>query len=161
MFSRSASASSSSCFWSCGSDAFFCSCVIRCKITFVCTSSGKISRAGVMVQVVICSILRWVTGSKIPIWSISSPKNSNRTGLSFCTGKISKIPPRKLNCPFPSTISHRWYPARVRKSSSACRSYACPYCSVIVRESNTSRGMVYCIKASGVVNTTCTVPLQI
>jgi hypothetical protein len=50
---------------------------------------------------------RCVSGSNFRIDSISSPKNSNRTGRSASGEYTSRIPPRRVNCPGISTMSMR------------------------------------------------------
>ena len=49
------------------------------------------------------AVRRWVPGSKVPMESISSSKNSQRTGCSIRGEKTSRMPPRRANCPTPST----------------------------------------------------------
>ncbi len=56
--------------------------------------------------------------SKGRIDSISSPKNSMRTGSVESVGKTSRMPPRTLNSPGTSTTSARDIP---RSSSQAVR----------------------------------------
>ena len=59
---------------------------------------------------------RWDSTSNGRIDSISSPKNSMRTGSVASVGKTSRIPPRTLNSPGTSTTSARDMP---RSSSQA------------------------------------------
>ena len=56
-------------------------------------------------------VRRWVPGSKAPMESISSSKNSHRTGCSIRGENTSRMPPRRANCPTPSTCWQRVYPA--------------------------------------------------
>jgi len=48
---------------------------------------------------------RWLAGSNFRIDSISSPKNSMRTGRSASGEYTSRIPPRAAYCPGISTTS--------------------------------------------------------
>ena len=60
----------------------------------------------------------WLVGSKVRIDSTSSSKSSTLTGCSCVTGKTSKMPPRTLNCPGPST---RVVPFVTHRRKSLCR----------------------------------------
>ena len=51
------------------------------------------------------AVLRWVSGSKCRSVSISSSKNSTRTGWSSPIGKTSRIAPRSANSPCSKTVS--------------------------------------------------------
>ena len=66
-------------------------------------SGGSVSAAGRMVHSFICSVRRCVAMSKLPMESISSPQNSMRTGSLSAGEKKSSMPPRRANCPCPST----------------------------------------------------------
>ena len=72
--------------------------------------------------------------------SSSSSKNSQRTGLSGPGEKISRIPPRRANCPAPSTCWARTYPAAMSRAVSAVTSYCCPTSSVKAVCRSTSGG---------------------
>jgi len=64
------------------------------------------SRAGVSMifSNPFCRTVRCVDGSKLRRVSISSPKNSSRTGPFSAGGQISRIPPRRANCPGAMTV---------------------------------------------------------
>ena len=66
--------------------------------------------AAVSVTEVQRSSERWDSTSKGRIDSISSPKNSMRTGSVASVGKTSRIPPLELNSPGTSTTSARDMP---------------------------------------------------
>ena len=116
---------------------------------------GSTSAAGSSRAVSTLAVRRWVPGSKVPMESISSSKNSHRTGWSIRGENTSRMPPRRANCPTPSTCSHRVYPAESRASASAFRSARPPTVSVTARLFSSSGGMVRAISASAVVTTTC------
>jgi hypothetical protein len=66
-----------------------------------CSSSGRISASGTF------TIDRWVSTSKRRMDSISSPKNSMRSGLALSAPNTSRIPPRIENSPTAPTGSSR------------------------------------------------------
>ena len=88
------------------------------------------------------AVRRWVTGSKRPMESISSPQNSMRMGRSRPGEYTSRMPPRRANWPTPSTWSQRVYPAEVRKSASWSRWQSSPTARVRQAVRNRSGGMV-------------------
>ena len=87
---------------------------------------GSTSAAGRISASLMFWMRRWVSGSKKPMASISSPKNSTRTGFWWAGEKKSRMPPRRANWPTPSTCWHRAYPAAVRVSVRSFRSWASP-----------------------------------
>ena len=66
---------------------------------------GRNSEAGRRTNSSTVPIVRWSAGSKRRSDSISSPKNSIRTGSSDDGGKRSTMPPRRANSPRPATSS--------------------------------------------------------
>ncbi len=59
-----------------------------------------------------------MNGENARMLSISSPKNSTRSGSRPVVGKTSTSPPRTAICPRSSTRSTRWYPAVTRLRAS-------------------------------------------
>ena len=104
------------------------------------------------------STRRWVAVSKMPRESISSSKNSQRTGCSIPGENTSRMPPRRANCPGPSTWSHRVYPAPASRRARSPRSHRWPTARVRTVRSSTRGGMHRCTRASGVVTTTGLLP---
>ena len=100
------------------------------------------------------STRRWVAASNMPRESISSSKNSQRTGCSMPGENTSRMPPRRANCPGPSTWSQRVYPAPASRRARAFRSHCWPTARVSAVRSSTWGGMHRCTRASGVVTTT-------
>ena len=70
-------------------------------------SAGTASAAGRMRLASRFSVRRWVPTSKNPMESSSSPQKSQRTGFAWAGEKKSSMPPRRENCPTPSTSSVR------------------------------------------------------
>ncbi len=71
-------------------------------------SGTRNSLAGRRVAVFAGPTVRWSVGSNRRSESISSPKNSSRTGSDSPGGKTSTIPPRRANSPRPATSIVGW-----------------------------------------------------
>ena len=106
------------------------------------------SRAGDTKTLFILSVLRCVSGSKKHSVSTSSPQNSIRTGEDSPVGKRSTIPPRRENCPAPSTSSTRTYPAKMRFSCKTLSLSVSPTDILKVFCFRVSRSVVICKNAS-------------
>ena len=75
------------------------------------------------------SMVRWSATAKLRISSISSPKNSTRSGCSSVGGKTSTMPPRTANSPRFSTRSTREYAAPTSRRTTSSSSTSWPACS--------------------------------
>ena len=71
---------------------------------------------------------------------------------------MSTMSPRTLNWPGPSTWLRRTYPAANSRATSASRLYTMPGLRVRVFFRNSSRGTVYCNRASAGTHTACSRP---
>ena len=92
--------------------------------------------------------------------SISSSKNSHRTGWSIRGENTSRMPPRRANWPTPSTCWQRVYPADTRRSASSFRSARAPTSSVSAREWSSLGGSVRAHNASAVATVTAASPRE-
>ena len=70
------------------------------------SDGGSTSAAGSTVSVLMFFVRRCVDTSNSPMASTSSSKNSTRTGAQS-GDQMSRMPPRRANCPTPSTVSAR------------------------------------------------------
>ena len=119
---------------------------------------GSTSPAGSSSAESTLALRRWVPGSKVPMESISSSKNSQRTGCSIRGEYTSRMPPRRANWPTPSTCSQRTYPAESSLSASVFRSTRPPISSVMAKDFINSGGIVRAIRASAVTTAALTFP---
>ncbi len=84
--------------------------------------ANRSSRAGTMSANSRSPDERWVSTSKDRMLSTSSPNNSILMGEFSVDGKMSRIPPRRLNSPWRSTMSTRSYPSSTSRRAHAARS---------------------------------------
>ncbi len=109
----------------------------RARIASAPPSGSRNSVAGRSVTSPTGPTDRWSVGSNARSESISSPKNSIRTGSDADGGNTSTIPPRRANSPRPATSSTGVYP----RSKSSARSGSRPM-RVPGRERPERRGQV-------------------
>ena len=98
-------------------------------------------------------VRRWVVVSKDPRESISSSKNSQRTGSSIRGENTSRMPPRRANWPTPSTWSQRVYPAATSRRGSSERSHRPPISRVRALSRSRWAGAVFWRRPSAVQTT--------
>ena len=87
-----------------------------------------------------CSSERWVVKSNVRMESTSVSNSSIRYGLSPSGVNTSRMPPRMLYSPLPSTMDTRSYPCSVSLSRTSSSSISSPRLISITFSAKISRG---------------------